>query len=103
MTFVTFDQAQREIQYDAAIELHLDGIEDGFKGTKPTSHTWEYLRGYSEGCRRKAIDLREQALRLEEDAVAVERKASGEPDWLDEMFQDNDEPDLIYESMIEEF
>lgn len=101
MTSVTFDIAQREIQDDAAIELHLDGVEDGFRGIKPTSHTWEYLRGYSEGCRQKAKDIREQARRLEEDAVAIERRANGEPDWMDEIFQGNDEPDLIYDCMTE--
>ncbi len=101
--FTIETDATRQAQDFASIELYLDGVEHGFDGTKPTSHTWEYLRGYSEGCKRKAADLREQALRFEEEASAIERRANGEPDWLDEIFQDNDEPDLIYESMIEEF
>ncbi len=91
----------RQAQDFAAIELYLDGVEDGFKGIKPVSHTWEYLKGYSEGCKRKAADLREQALRFEEEASAIERRANGELDCLDEIFQDNDEPTLVFDCMTE--
>lgn len=99
--FTVEADANRQTQDFAVIELYLDGVEDGFKGIKPTAHSWEYLKGYSNGCRHKAADLREQALRFEEEASAIERRANGELDCLDEIFQDNDEPDLIYDCVTE--
>ena len=90
---------QETINDNAALELCLDGFEDGFTGKLAQSSQFEYLKGYLEGVARGIKEDQERATRFEEFRQREEALHRGEPDWLDEVMATNDEPLLGDEEM----
>ena len=94
MTYA-YDTDRVEQQNDnAALELCLDGFEDGYTGKLSQSDKFEYLKGYLEGVIRGAKEDQERATRFEEFRQREAALEQGEPDWLNEVMESNDEPFL---------
>lgn len=79
MTTATFDldldQQRCEQQAAIAEELFINGESDGYcDGIRPASSDLAYMAGYSQGLRRKMIDIKRQALLLEQEGLAVEAR-----------------------------
>ena len=88
----------QQIQEDIAIDQRADGHSDAYDG-KPLvpGMSFDYVRGFIEGLIHANTEQQERTARFKE---FVEREAAlerGEPDWLDEVMQDNDEPTLHFE------
>lgn len=67
------DQQRCETQSAIAEELFINGESDGYcDGIRPASSDSAYMAGYSQGLRRKMIDIKRQALLLEQEGLAVE-------------------------------
>ena len=97
MTYAYDIDRQETINDNAALEICLDGFEDGLNGKLAQSSVFEYLKGYLEGVSRGIKEDQEKAERFAEYAereAAIER---GEPDWLDEVLAENDEPTLHFD------
>ena len=84
----------QQIQEDCALDLRLDGFEDGYTGKLTQSSEFEYLKGYLEGVLRGTKEDMEKASRFEEFRQHEEALLRGEPDWLNEVMESNDEPFL---------
>ena len=94
MTYVTDTDRIEQRNDAAALELQLDGFEDGFTGKLAQSSQFEYLKGYIEGVARGIKEDQERAARFEEFRQREEALHRGEPDWLNEVMESNDEPFL---------
>lgn len=71
------DQQRIEEQDAVAIDLHAEGVTDGYEGNKPQSGKgWEYLKGYGEGCRYKAAMLGCELALLKDLSNQVEARLS---------------------------
>ena len=97
MTYAYDIERQEQQNDDAALGLCLDGFEDGYTGKLAQSSVFEYLKGYLEGVLRGTKEDMEKAARFEEYRQREEALHRGEPDWLDQVMQDNDEPTLQYD------
>ena len=87
----------QQIQEDCALDLRLDGFEDGFTGKLAQSSAFEYVLGYIQGIARGIQEDQVKAARFEEFRQREAAQKAGQPDWLDEVMQDNDEPTLQYD------
>ena len=94
-------ERNQQAQDDAALDIHLDGIEDGYNGTSTKSSDWEYLKGFAEGLQRRNTEQLEQTQMLMELAKKEDLINRGECGWIDELMEHNDEPTLGYEEMEE--
>jgi hypothetical protein len=76
MTTVIFaldlDQQRCEKQSAIALELFIDGEGDAYDGVRPASLDLAYMTGYSQGVRRKLVEMQHQADLLEAEGLAVE-------------------------------
>lgn len=76
MTTATFDlnldQQRCEVQAAIAEELFISGESDAYDGEDPASFDLAYMSGYSQGLRRKLIEMQRQAEMLEAEGLAVE-------------------------------
>lgn len=96
--FATNDTGiKQQIQEDCALSLRLDGFADGYDGKLTQSDEFEYLKGYFEGVVRGTKEDIEKSARLAEYREREEALERGEPDWLDQVMQDNDEPTLVFD------
>ena len=69
------DQQRCEQQATITEELFINGESDGYcNGIRPVSSDSAYMAGYSQGLRRKMIDIKRQALLLEQEGLAVEAR-----------------------------
>ena len=87
----------QQIQEDCVLDLRLDGFADGYDGKLAQSSQFDYLKGYLEGVLRGTKEDMEKAARFEEFRQREEALHRGEPDWLDEVMQSNDEPTLYFD------
>lgn len=91
------DEAQRQAQDCAAIDINLDGIEDGYRGLPTQSSDWAYLKGFAEGMKRRNQEMLEQTQYLKIMALRTDLIVAGHMYWINELMQDNDEPTLVFE------
>jgi hypothetical protein len=61
-----------EQQAEIALELFIDGESDAYNGVRPVSSDLAYMAGYSQGTRRKLVEVQNQAQMLEAEGLAVE-------------------------------
>ncbi len=66
------DQQRCETQAAIALELFIDGEGDAYDGVRPASSDLAYMSGYSQGMRRKLVEMQHQAEMLEAEGLAVE-------------------------------
>lgn len=66
------DQQRCEQQAVIALELFIDGESDAYDGVRPASSDLAYMSGYSQGMRRKLVEMQHQAEMLEAEGLAVE-------------------------------
>lgn len=66
------DQQRQEQQAAIALELFIDGESDAYDGVRPVSSDLAYMAGYSQGMRRKLVEMQRQAEMLEAEGLAVE-------------------------------
>lgn len=66
------DQQRCEQQAAIALELFIDGESDAYDGVRPASSDLAYMSGYSQGMRRKLVEMQHQAELLEAEGLAVE-------------------------------
>lgn len=66
------DQQRCEQQAEIALELFTDGESDAYDGVRPASSDLAYMAGYSQGTRRKLVEMQHQAELLEAEGLAVE-------------------------------
>lgn len=66
------DQQRCEQQAAIALELFIDGESDAYDGVRPVSSDLAYMSGYSQGMRRKLVEMQHQAQMLEAEGLAVE-------------------------------
>ena len=90
---------QEQLKDNAAIDAELDGISDGYSGKLyiPGTVNQDYLKGYTEGIRQAWAEEQRKLARYAEYAAREAARKAGEPDWFDEVMQDNDEPTLQYD------
>ena len=97
MTYVTDTDRIEQRNDNAALELQLDGFEDGFTGKLSQSSAFEYIKGYIEGVARGTKEDQDKAARFEEYRQREEALHRGESDWLDDVMATNDEPTLYFD------
>ena len=66
------DQQRCEQQATIAFELFIDGESDAYDGVRPASLDLAYMTGYSQGIKRKLVEMQHQAEMLEAEGLAVE-------------------------------
>ena len=66
------DQQRCEKQSAIALELFIDGEGDAYDGVRPASLDLAYMTGYSQGIKRKMVEMQHQAELLEAEGLAVE-------------------------------
>ena len=66
------DQQRCEQQAAIALELFIDGESDAYDGVRPASSDLAYMSGYSQGIKRKLVEMQHQAEMLEAEGLAVE-------------------------------
>lgn len=55
-----------------ALELFIDGESNAYDGVRPASSDLAYMTGYSQGIKRKLVEMQHQAELLEAEGLAVE-------------------------------
>lgn len=58
--------------FGIALELFIDGESNAYDGVRPASSDLAYMTGYSQGIKRKLVEMQHQAELLEAEGLAVE-------------------------------